>query len=37
MLKRQSTAEERVQRRATKFTLECKDMTYSYRLRYLRL
>ena len=37
MLKRQSTAVERVQRRATKLIKECKNMPYEQRLQYLNL
>ena len=37
LLKRQSIAIERVQRRATKILVECKDMSYCERLLYLNL
>ena len=37
LLKRQSIAVERVQRRATKLLRECKDFSYEQRLRYLNL
>ena len=36
-LKRQSSALEKVQRRATKSLTDCKDMTYGERLRFLRM
>ena len=36
-LKRQSIQIERVQRRATKLVPECKDMSYTQRLKYLKL
>ena len=36
-LKRQSVCLENVQRRATKFLKECKDLSYAERLRYLQL
>ena len=37
VLKRQSKAVEKVQRRATKLLRECKNMTYDQRLKYLNL